>query len=165
MNFPRKTTSARPLSSLKLPPEALGKLRGVASAATTAAVSSTLLLSGNPSNTNATAEALAHETGRTLVRIDLAAVTSKYVGETEKNLDRILASADPSSSILFFDEADALFGKRTDVKDSHDRYANAEMSYLLQRIESFPGLVVFARQSDEEPPPGCHFCNAVRLPH
>jgi hypothetical protein len=88
------------------------------------------------------AEVLARELRLDLYRIDLAAVVSKYIGETEKNLGRIFESAEGSGAILLFDEADALFGKRSEVRDSHDRYANVEVSYLLQRMESFGGLSV-----------------------
>jgi SpoVK/Ycf46/Vps4 family AAA+-type ATPase len=77
-----------------------------------------------------------------LYRIDLASTVSKYIGETEKNLRRIFDAAEESSAILLFDEADALFGKRSDVRDSHDRYANLEISYLLQRMESFRGVAI-----------------------
>jgi len=77
-------------------------------------------------------------------RIDLSSVISKYIGETEKNLERIFERTEYGDAILFFDEADAIFGKRTSVSDSHDRYANQEVSYLLQRIEDYPGLVVLA---------------------
>jgi hypothetical protein len=77
-----------------------------------------------------------------LYRIDLASTVSKYIGETEKNLRRIFDAAEQSSAILFFDEADALFGKRSEVRDSHDRYANLEVSYLLQRIESYRGVAI-----------------------
>ena len=73
-------------------------------------------------------------------RIDLSSVVSKWIGETEKNLRRIFDAADEGCAVLFFDEADALFGKRSDVKDSHDRYANIEVSYLLQRLEAYRGL-------------------------
>ncbi|WP_313621359.1 ATP-binding protein [Achromobacter sp.] len=88
------------------------------------------------------AEALARETGLDLYRIDLSAVVSKYIGETEKNLRRLFEAAEDGGAILLFDEADALFGKRSEVKDSHDRYANIEISYLLQRMESYRGLAV-----------------------
>ncbi|MEQ9016503.1 MAG: ATP-binding protein, partial [Marinovum algicola] len=77
-----------------------------------------------------------------LYRIDLSAVVSKYIGETEKNLRRIFDAAETSGAILLFDEADALFGKRTQVKDSHDRHANVEVSYLLQRMEAYQGLAI-----------------------
>jgi hypothetical protein len=87
---------------------------------------------------------VARELGLDLFRIDLAAVVSKYIGETEKNLDRVFASADGSNAILFFDEADALFGKRSEVKDAHDRYANVEIAYLLQRIEQYDGVLILA---------------------
>ena len=88
------------------------------------------------------AEVLARELQIDLYRIDLSAVVSKYIGETEKNLRRVFDAAEDSGAILLFDEADALFGKRSDVKDSHDRYANIEVSYLLQRMESYRGLAI-----------------------
>jgi len=103
------------------------------------------LFSG-PSGTGKTmaAEVLANELDLDLYRIDLAGVVSKYIGETEKNLRRVFDAAEDSGAILFFDEADALFGKRSEVKDSHDRYANIEVSYLLQRMEAYRGLAVLA---------------------
>lgn len=88
------------------------------------------------------AEVLAHELQLDLYRIDLSAVVSKYIGETEKNLRRVFDAAEAGGAILLFDEADALFGKRSDVKDSHDRYANIEVSYLLQRMEAYRGLAI-----------------------
>jgi hypothetical protein len=87
-------------------------------------------------------EVLAAELGLDLYRIDLSSVVSKYIGETEKNLRRVFDAAEDSGAILLFDEADALFGKRSEVKDSHDRYANIEVSYLLQRMEAYRGLAV-----------------------
>jgi hypothetical protein len=87
---------------------------------------------------------LARVLGLEIFRLDLATVVSKYIGETEKNLDRVFAAADGSNAILFFDEADALFGKRSEVKDAHDRYANIEVAYLLQKMESYPGAVILA---------------------
>ncbi len=88
------------------------------------------------------AEVLANELHLDLYRIDLSSVVSKYIGETEKNLRRIFDAAEAGGAILLFDEADALFGKRSEVKDSHDRYANIEVSYLLQRMESYRGLAI-----------------------
>ena len=88
------------------------------------------------------AEVLARELDLPLYRIDLSAVVSKYIGETEKNLARVFDAAEENAAILLFDEADALFGKRSEVKDSHDRYANIEVSYLLQRMESYRGLAI-----------------------
>jgi SpoVK/Ycf46/Vps4 family AAA+-type ATPase len=88
------------------------------------------------------AEVLAHELHLDLYRIDLSMVVSKYIGETEKNLRRIFDIAEESGVILLFDEADALFGKRSEVKDSHDRYANIEVSYLLQCMEAYRGLAI-----------------------
>jgi SpoVK/Ycf46/Vps4 family AAA+-type ATPase len=90
------------------------------------------------------ADVLAHALGLDLYKIDLSTVVSKYIGETEKNLARIFAEAATSNAILFFDEADALFGKRTQVRDAHDRYANVEISYLLQKMEEYEGMVVLA---------------------
>jgi SpoVK/Ycf46/Vps4 family AAA+-type ATPase len=90
------------------------------------------------------AEVLANDLDLNLYRIDLSAVVSKYIGETEKNLRRLFDAAEQGGAILFFDEADALFGKRSEVRDSHDRYANIEINYLLQRIESFSGLSILA---------------------
>ncbi len=88
------------------------------------------------------AEVLAEELGLDLYRIDLSSVVSKYIGETEKNLRRVFDAAEDSGAVLLFDEADALFGKRGEVKDSHDRYANIEVSYLLQRMEAYRGLAI-----------------------
>lgn len=90
------------------------------------------------------AEVLANALRLDLYRIDLSAVVSKYIGETEKNLRRLFDAAEDGGAILFFDEADALFGKRSEVKDSHDRYANIEINYLLQRIEAYRGLAILA---------------------
>lgn len=91
-----------------------------------------------------TAALLGKSTGRPVFRIDLSRVVSKYIGETEKNLSRLFDRAEDKDWILFFDEADALFGKRTEIRDAHDKYANQEVSYLLQRIESHAGLVILA---------------------
>ncbi|MEM8603641.1 MAG: ATP-binding protein [Cyanobacteria bacterium P01_H01_bin.121] len=101
-------------------------------------------LFAGPSGTGKTtaAEILANELRLDLYRIDLSAVVSKYIGETEKNLRRVFDAAESGGVVLLFDEADALFGKRSDVKDSHDRHANIEVSYLLQRMESYQGLAI-----------------------
>lgn len=102
-----------------------------------------------PSGTGKTLAAgwLATRLGLPLYRVDLAAVSSKYIGETEKNLARLLARAEASEALLLFDEADALFGKRTDVRDANDRFANAQTNYLLQRLETFDGIVVLTTNS------------------
>lgn len=91
-----------------------------------------------------TASLLGKYTGKDVYRIDLSTVVSKYIGETEKNLSRLFDKAKDKDWILFFDEADSIFGKRTSVRDAHDKYANQEVSYLLQRIDSHPGLVILA---------------------
>ena len=88
------------------------------------------------------AKVVAGELGLDLFQIDLATVVSKFIGETEKQLDRIFTAASGSNAILLFDEADALFGKRSEVQDAHDRYANVEVAYLLQRIERYDGAVI-----------------------
>ncbi len=90
------------------------------------------------------AEIIAGETGKVLYRIDLSALLSRYIGETEKNLAGIFDAAAESSAVLFFDEADALFGKRSSGKNASERYANMEVSYLLQRMESYPGTVILS---------------------
>jgi hypothetical protein len=103
------------------------------------------LFSGPPgTGKTMAAEVIAADLQLDLYRIDLARVVSKYIGETEKNLARIFAEAGDSNAILFFDEADALFGKRTEISDAHDRYANLETSYLLQRMEEHAGVVILA---------------------
>jgi AAA+ superfamily predicted ATPase len=91
-----------------------------------------------------TATLLGKYTGREVFRVDLSTIVSKYIGETEKNLEKLFTKASNKDWILFFDEADALFGKRTEVSDSHDRYANQEVSYLLQRVETFNGMVILS---------------------
>lgn len=103
-------------------------------------------LFAGPSGTGKTlaAEILAGELALDLYKLDLSAVVSKYIGETEKNLDQVFDAAAAGNVVLFFDEADAIFGKRTEVSDAHDRYANVETAYLLQRLESYDGVVVLA---------------------
>ena len=105
----------------------------------------TMLFAGPPgAGKTMAAEVIAHDLGLDLYKIDLANVVSKYIGETEKNLERIFSEAASSNAILFFDEADAIFGKRSEVKDAHDRYANLEISYLLQRMERYDGVTILA---------------------
>ncbi|MDQ6783002.1 MAG: ATP-binding protein [Actinomycetota bacterium] len=105
----------------------------------------TILFAGD-SGTGKTmsAEVVAHDLGLDLYTVNLATVVDKYVGETEKNLERIFTEADGVNAVLLFDEADALFGKRSEVKDANDRYANIEVAYLLQRMETFDGLAILA---------------------
>jgi len=113
-----------------------------------------VLFTGSPgTGKTMAASILANELGLDIYRIELSQVISKYIGETEKNLSKIFEEARKSGVILFFDEADAIFGKRTETKDSHDRYANIEVSYLLQKIEEYDGLVILAsnfRQNIDE---------------
>jgi SpoVK/Ycf46/Vps4 family AAA+-type ATPase len=104
------------------------------------------ILFAGPSGTGKTlaAEIIAGEVGLDLYKIDLSGIVSKYIGETEKNLKKIFGEAETCNAILFFDEADALFGKRSDVNDSHDRYANIEVNYLLQQMEEHEGTIILA---------------------
>jgi SpoVK/Ycf46/Vps4 family AAA+-type ATPase len=104
-----------------------------------------------PSGTGKTLAAgwLASRLGLPLYRVDLAAVTSKYIGETEKNLSDLMARAEQAEVVLLFDEADSLFGRRTEVKEANDRFANAQTNYLLQRIETYDGIVVLTSNSRE----------------
>ncbi len=150
---------------LVLPPEQMRQLHGVSSrfrfrtivqrkwgfgAKMPRGAGLSVLFTG-PTGTGKTtaAEVLARDLSMRLYQIDLAAVVSKYIGETEANLSLIFREAELSQSLLFFDEADALYGKRTEVKDAHDRYANIEVNYLLQRIEQYQGLVVLATNFQE----------------
>ena len=104
-----------------------------------------VLFSGPPgTGKTMAAEVIGHELQLDLYKVDLSGVVSKYIGETEKNLSKIFQEAETSNAILFFDEADALFGKRTEVSDAHDRYANIETSYLLQKMEEYVGVVILA---------------------
>lgn len=120
-------------------------------------------LFAGPSGTGKTlaAQTLATELDRPLYRVDLSRLVSRYIGETEKNLDALFDRAEQGEWILFFDEADALFGKRTDVRDSHDRYANLEVSYLLQRLEAHPGAVIIATERE---PKGIGIDAVVEIP-
>jgi SpoVK/Ycf46/Vps4 family AAA+-type ATPase len=104
----------------------------------------TTALFAGPSGTGKTlaAEVLAADLDLDLYRVDLSAVVSKYIGETEKNLRQVFDAAEDGGAVLLFDEADALFGKRGEIRDSHDRYANIEIAYLLQRMEEYRGLAV-----------------------
>jgi SpoVK/Ycf46/Vps4 family AAA+-type ATPase len=103
-------------------------------------------LFAGPSGTgkSTAADLIAGELGLQLLKIDLSQVVSKYIGETEKNLERVFSAAENANAILFFDEADALFGKRSEVRDSHDRYANVEIAYLLERMEEYDGVAILA---------------------
>jgi len=108
-----------------------------------------------PSGTGKTlaAAALANDLGLSLYRIDLSRMVGKYIGETEKNLQRVFDAAEDGGAVLLFDEADALFGRRGGVKGGNERYANVEISYLLQRLESYPGIAILATNKKTEVDP------------
>ena len=135
---------------LVLPPEQLDLLHHVADQLRhRQKVEETLgfavLFAGGPGTGRSTAaKVIAGDLQRDLFHVNLSAVVSKYIGETEKNLDQVFAAAEASDAVLFFDEAEALFRKRSEVKDSHDRYANLEVAYLLQRMEAHSGLAILA---------------------
>jgi SpoVK/Ycf46/Vps4 family AAA+-type ATPase len=140
-------------TGLKLAPATVTQLQTMVSEVSVAKKASTvaLLVGATGSRAAATANAIAAGMRRRVLRIDLSAIVSKFIGETEKNLDQALASADPAAVVLFFDEADALFGKRSEVKDSHDRFADIEVNYLLQRLESFAGLALVEVSGEPNP--------------
>jgi SpoVK/Ycf46/Vps4 family AAA+-type ATPase len=152
-------TNPRPISGVStrkarnrahLPAKARRELQTISACLRKKRSGARLLCIGRNKNARlSVARALALDLHLDLYRIDLGGIVSKYIGETEKNLDRIFDIAEDSHAILFFDEADALFGKRSEVKDSHDRYANLEVSYLLKRIEGYPGLVMVATNRKE----------------
>ena len=125
-----------------------GKIKNVVEIArhfkSSRAPSGTIALFAGPagSGKSKAVKALAAETGLDIYRVDLGAVVNKYIGETEKNLARALETAETKDVVLLFDEADALFGKRTEVRDAHDRYTNVDTNYLLQKIEQYSGLAI-----------------------
>ena len=128
-----------------------------------------LLFSGPPgTGKTMAADVLANEFAMSLYKIDLSSVVSKYIGETEKNLSEVFHEGETSNAILFFDEAEALFGKRSEVKDAHDRHANIEVGYLLQRMEQYAGIVIlatnFRRNMDDAFTRRLHFCVDFPLP-
>jgi len=117
---------------------------GLAEQITRGSAVTALFAGGSGTGKSLAAEVIAHELQLDMYRIDLAGVVSKYIGETERNLRRVFDAAEEGGSLLLFDEADALFGKRSEVKDSHDRYANIEVSYLLARMEDYRGVAILA---------------------
>lgn len=161
----RRIEPAATWSDIVLPPESVHTLREIAGqvrqratvyekwgfAAKSARGLGISALFAGASGTGKTmaAEVLANELALDLYQIDLSALVSKYIGETEKNLRRVFDAAEEGGAILLFDEADALFGKRSEVNDSHDRYANIEVSYLLQRMESYRGLAILTTNMKE----------------
>ena len=120
-----------------------GSIRGSKSPARTSNLPRIILfVGGSGTGKTVAARAIASQLGADLHRIDLSRIASKYIRETEKNIDRVFDDAENSGAVLQFDEADALFGKRSEVSDAHDQYANLEVSYLLQRMEAYSGPVI-----------------------
>jgi SpoVK/Ycf46/Vps4 family AAA+-type ATPase len=159
MSFVRRVDAVGPLASCGLPESVVKELRGTLESAG-AKPRGALFLSGELAA--AAVGAIAHELGQGLFRVDLKVVLSKYIGETEKNLDRVFAAGEGQGAILLFDEADGLFGRRSDVKDGHDPYANAEVTYLLKKVEKYSGMVIVTTETPVRLP-SCRFCRYVDL--
>lgn len=134
----------------RLTAQDMARIRTLAAVLRNGSSNAPLVLGGR--GTDMAARALARALGLDLYRIDLSAVVSKYVGETEKNLERLFATAGANAIVLFLDEADALFGKRTEVADSHDRYANAEINSLVRGLNRGHGLAVFVSKTGADLP-------------
>lgn len=138
--MPKLKRMALSPEDLALPAGAVAQLRNVAAER----VSTVILTVPSGTSRKQAAESLARTMGRRLMSVDPAQVVSRFAGETEKNLNRLFETAAAGDAVLFIDEADALFGKRSEVKDSHDRYANIAVSSLLQKLEAYDGIVVLA---------------------
>lgn len=166
----RKVVPAGTGSSLRFSSEQIALLRQMAQESRTrfmvprlrsrsAAPGGNLALFSGPRGTGKTlaADIVARELGLSVYRVNLNQIIGKFIGETEKNLARLLKIAERKKAVLVFDEADALFGKRSEVKDSHDRYANIEVSYFMEKLKSYPGpVIVVANQNiDLDPQTGC----------
>jgi SpoVK/Ycf46/Vps4 family AAA+-type ATPase len=127
---------------VRLPAKDLAQIRAIAATANMRTTSKRKVLLFSGTHASAAAQAMAKKLRRDPYRVDLSTVVSKYIGETEKNLQRVFAEAEAKGATLILDEADALFGKRAVVMDAHDRYSNLEVDYLLRRIEEYDGLVL-----------------------
>ena len=151
ISFARQVPSSAVWRDLSGPVSHLERLKRISKQVRERRPGQTVLFSG-PSGSGKTlaARVLATDLGAPLYRVDLAAVVNKYIGETEKNISKLLDAAAVADVVLFFDEADALFGRRTSVSDAHDRYANIEIDYLLQRLENHPGLVILATNARDD---------------
>lgn len=137
--------------SIDLPAESKSKLKEILNTVQKSTIKGLTVLFEGESSSGKTfaAELLGKGTGREIYKIDLASTVSKYIGETEKNLNKVFSEAENKNWILFFDEADALFGKRTEISDAHDRFANAETKFLLQKIEQFDGTIIISVKNSE----------------
>ena len=128
----------------QLSPDQLSQIKSIAGQFLNKAGHIVLVVGASATQKTLTSSLLGKYIDRAVFRVDLSMVVSKYIGETEKNLSQVFEVGEKLDAVLFFDEADGLFGKRTEVNDSHDRYANMEVSYLLERIETYSELVVLA---------------------
>ena len=147
--FATRVTPTRGWKAVTAPKDAIAQLRRIAAARAAGQPVPVMFAGGSRSGKLAAAEAIAGDLAADVLHVDLRALDSKYIGETEKNLDRLFADAAATGAILFFDEADPLFGKRSNVKDSHDRYANVDVASLVQRIETYSGIAILATNRRE----------------
>lgn len=147
--------------------QAVDRVRQVNKSSGTTAMDNTLIVHGTAiENKMAAAALIGKHLERTVYRVDTHALVSKYIGETEKNIDAVFVKGNDTNAILFFDEADALFVKRTEVKDSHDRYQNIELNYLLQKIQQYPNFIILGTDNKEQVSPTYikYFKAIVHLP-
>lgn len=139
--------SRQTIVQLRVSPKTRKQLNNLLQETKTHPTSQTIIFAGlDHVEKLAAAEAIALKINRPLLKINIKTVASKYIGETEKNIDSFFRKAKSRNAILFFDEADALFGKRTEVSDAHDRYANQEVSYLLKHMKKYPGSIIVSTQ-------------------
>ena len=146
-SYLQKITTGHTWESLSVKKDTLNELKSITEQAQSGRKGAALFYGPSGTGKMMAAGVLARELGLDLYKVDLSSIVSKYIGETEKNLSIIFEENSKASAILFFDEADALFGKRTEVKDAHDRYANIDTNHLLQLIEDFHGIVILASNS------------------
>lgn len=146
-SYLRKITTSHTWGRLSVGKDTLNELKSITQQARSGWKGAALFYGPPGTGTTIAAGILAGELGLDLYKVDMPSIISKTIGETEKNLSAIFEESSNASTILFFDEADALFGKRTKVKDAHDQYANIDTNHLLQQIEDFEGIVIFASDS------------------
>ena len=147
--FATRVTPARGWQAVTAPKDAIAQLRRIAAARAAGQPVPVMFAGGAGPGKLIAAEVIAGDLAVDVLRVDLRALDSKYIGETEKHLDLLFADAAATGAVLFFDEADPLFGKRSKVEDSHDRYANLDVGFLLQRIETYPGIAILATNRRE----------------
>ena len=148
--FLQRITISKTWDDLSVGKETLSELKAIAAQVQSGKGGIALFTGSSGTGKTMAASLLAQEFGFDLYRVDLASIASKYIGETEKNLSGLFERSQALNAVLLFDEADALFGKRSEVKDSHDRYANLDVNFLLKRIEDYSGLVILVSNLSSE---------------